>query len=225
MGAIVSGGAEYQHPLSERVRLRAGADVAQREYEGSDFDQTHVSALLGPRILIDPVTEASVLATASQQWAAGDPESHVLGGRLEVRRRLSQRVTAQAHGSWQERRYRDRTHLDGPLSAFSLSGSWVVSPTVQIDGGLGYSRERPEDERWRNTTRWVRAGINVALPYGFTVGGGGEYRWTDYEGRWAPFVPDGSAREDETRVLRLSAFNRLVTVLLAITQERAYSLI
>ena len=212
IGAIVSGGAEYQHPLSERVRLRAGGDVAQREYEGSDFDRTSASAHLGPRWLVDPATEASLLASASRQWTAGTPENHTLGGRLEVRRRLSQRATAQVHGSWQERTYKTSTHLDGPLSAFSVGGSWIVSPTVQIDGALGYSRERPQDERWRNTTRWARVGVSVALPYGFTVGGGGEYRRTDYEGRWSPFVLDGSAREDETRILRVTVFNRLVTV-------------
>ena len=35
--------------------------------------------------------------------------------------------------------------------------------------------------------RW---GLNVALPWGFTVGISGDFRWTNYEGQWAPFVPD-----------------------------------
>ena len=212
VGVIVWGGAEYQHPLGERVRLRAGADLVQREYGGSDFDRTAAGLHLGPRVLIDPITEASALATGSREWSAGQPTNHTLGARVELRRRLSRQVTAQIHASWQERDYRTSDHLDGPLTAFSLGGSWLVSPTVQIDAGIGYSQERTEAETWRNATRWARAGVSVALPYGFTVGGSGEYRWTDYEGVWFPFVRDGSAREDETRILRLSLLNRAFTV-------------
>ena len=212
VGVIVWGGAEYQHPLGERVRLRAGADLVQREYGGSDFDRTAAGLHLGPRVLIDPITEASALATASREWSAGQPTNHTVGARVELRRRLSRQVTAQIHASWQERDYRTSDHLDGPLTAFSLGGSWLVSPTVQIDAGIGYSQERTEAETWRNAARWARAGVSVALPYGFTVGGSGEYRWTDYEGVWFPFVRDGSAREDETRILRLSLLNRAFTV-------------
>ena len=77
---------------------------------------------------------------------------------------------------------------------------------------LGYGRERPQEHVWRNATRWARAGVTVALPEGFTVGGGGELRRTDYRGRWYPFVLDGSAREDRTRILRVSVLNRSLTV-------------
>ena len=38
LGLSVWGGGEYQHPLGERLRLRVGADLAQREYSGGDFD-------------------------------------------------------------------------------------------------------------------------------------------------------------------------------------------
>ena len=212
IGAILWGGAEYQRPLGDRLRLRAGADLVQREYAGSDFDRTAASVHLGPRFLINPVTEASVLATASREWSAGRPTIRTAGSRLEVRRRLNRRLTGEVHASRLDRDYRTSDHLDGPLTAFSLGGSWVVSPTVQLDAGLGYSRERTEAESWRNSTRRVRAGVSVALPYGFTVGGSGEYRRTHYEGRWFPFVPDGSGRKDRTRILRLSLFNRAFTV-------------
>ena len=213
VGVIAWGGAEYQHPLGDRLRLRAGADLVQREYAGSDFDRTAASLHLGPRFLIDPVTEASVLATASHEWSAGKPTNHTLGSRVEVRRRLSRRVTADAHASWLDRDYHSSDRRDGPLTSLSLGGTWVVTPTVRLDGGVGYLRERPETETWRNSTRRVRAGVSVVLPYGFTVGGSGEYRWTDYEGSWFPFVRDGSAREDRTRVVRLSLLNRAFTVL------------
>ena len=98
---------------------------------GSDFDRTAASLHLGPRFLIDPVTEASVLATGSREWSAGNPTNHAVGSRIEVKRRLSRRVTAEAHASWLDRDYRANDNLDGPLTAFSLGGSWVVSPTLR----------------------------------------------------------------------------------------------
>ena len=41
IGVSVWGGAEYQVPLAERWRLRAGGEAARREYSGSEFDQLY----------------------------------------------------------------------------------------------------------------------------------------------------------------------------------------
>ena len=201
-------GGEYQYPLGERLRLRAGANVSQREYAGSRFDQTFVSGHVGPRWLVGRNTEASVLANAQRRWSAGAPDHDLLGVRLEAGHRFTRRVTASARTSWHERSYRTRTYLDGPIADVSLGGAWVVTPTVRADAALGWGRERPETERWRHERRWLRAGVSVALPRGFTVGGSGELRWTDYEGDWFPHTTGGEPREDRTRSLRASVHNR-----------------
>ena len=92
---------------------------------------------------------------------------------------------------------------------------------------MGYGRERPESQPWRNKTGWARLGASIALPYGFTVGGSGEMRWTQYEGGWFPFTRDGSSREDRTRILQASVFNRVFTIfgfspqLVVVNEERA----
>ena len=82
-----------------------------------------------------------------------------------------------------------------------------MTPTVRADAALGWGRERPEAETWRHDRRWLRAGVSVALPRGFTVGGSGELRRTDYEGNWFPHT-SGEPREDRTRSLRASVHNR-----------------
>ena len=92
LGVSVWGGGEYQHPLSERLRLRVGADVAQREYSGSDFDQLFLAAHTGPRWLASPITEISLLATAQRQWLGGEPYADETGVRLELDRRLTPRL-------------------------------------------------------------------------------------------------------------------------------------
>ena len=59
---------------------------------------------------------------------------------------------------------------------------------------------------------WMRLGASVALPLGFTVGGSGELRMTDYEGNWFPFTRDGAPREDRTRILSATLHNRAFTL-------------
>ena len=213
VGVSVWTGGEYQYPLGERLRLRAGADISRREFTGSEFDQLYVSGHVGPRWLAGENTEMSLLASARRRWTANAPEHDELGLRAEAGHRFTRRVTANARASWHDRRYRTRTFLDGPVLDFSLGGAWVITPTVRADAAAGYGRERPETERYRHTRRWLRAGVTVALPLGFTVGGSGELRWTDYEGNWSPFTLGGASRADRTRSLRVSVHNRAFTIL------------
>ena len=213
IGVSVWGGAEYQVPIGERLRLRAGGDAARREYEGSQFDQLYLATHLGPRWLIDQNTEGSLMASARQRWIGTVPDNRELGARLEVGRRLTPRVTVFANASWHDRRYRMRDHLNGPVMDAALRGSWVVTPTVRANLSAGYAQERPERERERNDSRWLGAGVTVALPLGFTVGGGGEMRWTDFDDEWFPHTPPGENRADRTRSVRLSVHNRAFTLM------------
>ena len=206
LSAWLSG--EYQYPLSDRSRLRAGADASRREYAGSRFDHTLASVHGGPRWLVGANAEASLLANVQRRWRAGAPYYDALGARLEAARRVSRRVTANAQASYHDRSYRTDTFLDGPVADVVLGGAWLVSSTVRADAALGWGQERPEAERWRHQRKWLRFGATVALPRGFTVGGSGEVRWTDYEGNWFPHTTGGEPREDRTRALRLSVHNR-----------------
>ena len=89
---------------------------------------------------------------------------------------------------------------------------WVASPTKRVDAALGWGGVRTDLERERHSYRSVRLGTTFLLPWGFTVGGVGTLRWTDYEGNWAPFVLRGGSRSDLTRTLRLNVRNRSFTV-------------
>ena len=208
IGASVWAGGEYEHPLTDRLRLRAGADASRREYEGSRFDNTFLSLHGGPRWQItEGRGEVSLLASVRRRWAATTPDYDDLGARLEASRRLTRRVTANAGASWHDRSYRTRDYLDGPIVDASLGGAWTVTPTIRADAALGWGQERPKQERQRHERRWIRAGVSVALPRGFTVGTTGELRWADFEGNWFPHTA-GESREDRTSSIRLSVHNR-----------------
>ena len=90
IGVSVWTGGEYQYPLGDGVRLRAGANLSRRDYAGSRFDQTFVSGHAGPRWLVGRNTEASV----QRRWSAGAPDYDALGARAEAGHRFTRRVKA-----------------------------------------------------------------------------------------------------------------------------------
>ena len=226
LGFVFWGGAAYQYPLSPRLRMRMGADLSRREYEGSRYDQMTVALHAGPRWLLTPTTEMSLLASARQRRSGGLIYSHELGGRFELEHRLTRRIRLSGRASWHERDYERDKHLDGSHLDLALAGSWVLMPTLQVRGGLGYAAENPASRTWRNRSRWGRLGASIVLPYGFTVGVNAELRKTDFSGGWFPFVPDNSSREDDVSIYSASVFHRGFTVfgfspqLIVVNEER-----
>ncbi len=212
IGVSAWGGAEYRLPLAERLHLRSGASAFRTEYAGRDFDRMNISALVGPRRLLDRDTALSLLATAEQDWRAGTPENRSWGLRLEGERRFGRRVRADAQAGWKQRAWRrDRDkRLDGPETDLALRVLWRATSTVQAEfaGGLDWNRPEGAPERDSDTS-WWRAGVSAALPAGFTVGISGEWRRTGYDGlACCPPTLDNRPRTDRTRILRLTAFNR-----------------
>jgi len=211
IGVLLWGGGQYQHPLGERLWLDAGADLARREYGGKTFDQTFLAVHIGPRWLVGQRnTEVSLLASTRHRRVAGKAYSHDLGVRLEVRHRLTARLTTRGQASWHSRNYQENNTLDVPLIDVSLSASWLIKPTIQGDAAIGYERERPKLSVWNNSSRWARIGASFTLPLGFTLGGSGELHWTRYEAPY--FTPGGADRKDRMRILRASVFNRAFTI-------------
>ena len=93
----------------------------------------------------------------------------------------------------------------------TVGAGWVLTPTIRLKATAGYGRDRPEQRRSRNESKWVQAEVSVALPKGFTVGAGGGFRWTDFEGPWPPFTRADQLRADKNYNLRLSVYNRAFT--------------
>ena len=213
IGVVGWGGGEYQYPLADRWRLRTGINVNHREYQGNRFDQTFIGGYVGPRWLINRNTEMSLLATSSQRWWGGSSFNYDYGVRLEVERRVFAGLRLSGRALWSDRKYQQNQDLTGPLMVFSLGTNYVLFPTVQLNALVGYSQQDSKERRWDSTGYWTRVGTNVALPWGFTVGASAEFRWTNYESGWRPFIADNSTpREDQTRILQATLLNRAITV-------------
>ena len=223
VGVSVWTGGGYEHPLTNRLRLRAGVDLAVKDHAGGRFDDAHLAFHAGPRWLVDPRTELSVLASTSRRWVAGSVEHDATGARIEARRRLTDRVWASVHASWLDRDYRGSTSQDGPAVDLLLSGTWRVRPTVSFNSAVGYSEQRTHSSSLDNQSRRLRAGLNTALPRGFSMGGSAQVRWTDYPDY--QFFGAHFPREDRTRTLSLSLHKRDLTLYgfspqLVVTHER-----
>ena len=230
VGLSIWAGLERQEPLSPNTRLRFGGNLSRREYSGSENDSMALAAHVGPRWLIGPRGEASLLLAARREWQGGSASSRSLGLRLEASRRLSPRLSANGSASWNAKRHDASTYLDGPVADLSAGLSWTVRPTLQATFRAGWGSERPEFENLRNRTRWVSVGARTALPRGFSVSGTLTGRWADYEGpgRAPSNVVDGSDRRDDTTSIRLSVLKRDLTVRgfspqLSVTHERRNS--
>ena len=214
LGVSVWGGGEYQHPLSERLRLRVGTDLAQREYSGGDFDQLFLAAHAGPRWLACAITEISLLATAQRQWLGGEPYADETGVRLELDRRLTPRLWARGTAAYRERDHQ-RDILDGPQVGFTATFAWTPAPVLRVHATVGYERDHAASEHYRNLARWMRVGTSLALPLGFTLGTSAQMRRTYYEsgGSGPPhFTLDGRRRFDRIRTFSLSVLNRAFTL-------------
>ena len=211
-GVALWGGGEYEHPLSENVRLRAGGHLSLREYEGQDFDQTFLSAHAGPRWFLGNGTEVSLLSSARRQWLGGDGQWRASGLRIEASHRLRSSLLVRTEVSYHQRSHDEDVHLDGPRTNVSLRTLWQATPTVRLEASVGITQERTEQERHRNTGQSLGLDVSADLPRGFTMGVNGESLWTEYEGDWYPFTSPGQSRRDQTGILSISVFNRGFTV-------------
>ena len=212
-GLSVWGGGEYQQPLSERLRLRVGSDVAVREYPGGDFDQHFIAAHVGPRWLASPRTEISLLATAQRQWLGSEPYADEFGVRLEIDRRLTPGIWARGTAAYRERDHLSRDFLDGPVAEFTATFAWTPAPVLRVHATVGYARDHAALEHWRNLSRWVRVGTSLALPLGFTLGTSIQARRVYYDGAGqAHLTLHGRPRRDRIRSFSLSVLNRAFTV-------------
>ena len=213
-GLSVWGGGEYQQPLSDRFSLRAGSDVAVREYPGGDFDQHFLAAHVGPRWLASPRTELSLLGTASRQWLGSIPYADEFGARLELDRRLGPTVWARGTAAYRERDHHlGRDFLDGPVAEFTATLAWTPAPVLRVHMMVGYEQHNAASEHWRNLSRWVRVGTSLALPLGFTLGTSIQARRTYYGGEGAAHLTlHGRPRRDRIRSFSVSVLNRAFTL-------------
>ena len=231
VGLAVWAGAEYQHPLGPRLRMRSGGGASRSEYAGAEFDRSFASGHVGPRWLADADTEASLLASVRRLWSGGEPDFNEFGVRIEASRRFGRRLGGAIRASWHKRRHWRTTWLDGPSTELSARATFLATPVLRLDAAIGGSRLRPSADgarRFRHTTRWVRPGAALDLPWGITLGASARWSWTGFDASFGLLTPSGDARSDRGRTVAASVHKRDWTLFgfsprLSLTHERRRS--
>ena len=207
-GLSLSTGGEYQYPLGERWRWRFGGDLSRREYEGHEFDQTFIQFRSGPRYLVSRRSEVGLQGFAGQRWVARNRYNKESGLRFNARHEVNRKAGVNGRASWKKIYYRQTTEAADTEVEYALGGTWLFSPLLQGNAGIGFSRERLKSGI-RNRERSVNIGLSAILPKGWTLGGNLEWS-RQRHGFDAPLSTD--RRVDRKRTARLFLLNRRLTV-------------
>ncbi len=217
VGVSLDAGGEWSAPISERTRLRLGAQFHRTDYPGSEFDDMTVAAYAGPRF-IRKRWEISPLFTGFRRWYGGQFYNEGVGGSLQAivypTRRLGLSVTV--GGQQVTYALKDQS---GPSASGSLSFFYTLTPDSVLSGGVSVARQGANLAAYANTATQVSLGYNRDLPMGFTVSVQPSYVWLDYE---APLAAFGVSRRDRQWSLGLTVLNRRIDVL-GFTPRLAYT--
>ena len=211
VGVLLWGGWEYERPLGERTRLRFGGNVSRREYAGGRFDRMTLGAQAGPRWLIAPGTEASLLAVASRHWQGSSVSHDELGLRFEGQHIRGRRTLLNFNGSWRERNWRGEPDRDGPVVNLGFGVRYQVSPVMFLNASVFGERDRPDQARRRTRTYGLSLGFSRDLPRGFTIGLDTSLNRTRYD-EIGFSTTDGGRREDRTTGLSANLTKRDLTI-------------
>lgn len=212
VGLSIWGGWEYQYPVSNRTRLKFGADVSRREYKGREFDSMTLNTYVGPRFLISPKSELSVLLLGNRQWSNTNQRFDDLGIRLEGYYSASPRTLLFYRTSYRDRKWgSDESHMDGYLIDVSFGSRFQVTQNLRLDTSLRWGRNRPGDKRSRNKSYGLSIGVSQDLPRGFTIGFNTSFNVTRFDSNYAR-TDDGLQRVDNTTTGSVSISKRDFTI-------------
>ena len=212
VGVLLWGGWEYERPLGERTRLRFGSNVSRREYAGSRFDRMTLGTQAGPRRLIAPGTEASLLATASRHWQGSSVSHDELGIRIEGQHSRGRRTLLNFNGSWRERSWKEEPDRDGPVVNLGFGARYQASPVLVLNASVFGERDRPDQATRRTRTYGLSLGLSRDLPRGFTIGLDASLNRTRYDEIGGIQTSDGGRREDRTGGLSMNLTKRDLTI-------------
>ena len=227
-GIQISGSAEYRTPVTDRLKLRFGVSATNTAYPGSESDRTVLTFYSGPKYALSRDHDVSLLAVTTLD-AQDNAPSRRFGLRAEGGHSLGFRTYLRTHlGVHRKTHTRDgQSHLDGNEYEAGANVTFRLSPTVNVDGGLSFSRSAPKGApASRRRTVVGEAGISTLLPSGFTVGFSGSLADTKYAGMPGG-VPtrDSLPRSDSTKSLQAKLLHRDFTLFgfspeLAVAHER-----
>ncbi|MEN3950282.1 surface lipoprotein assembly modifier [Iodidimonas sp. SYSU 1G8] len=181
VGVVVSGGAEYSPDLSQRTKLESNVYVRHSEYKGGAFDDTLVSAGIGPSFRWSRTT-ISAQATGYYRWYGGDAYNRALGGQVTWEQDIARRWRASATIGYQQVDYLLNDQLDGPLYSFTATVTYGLSSRSYLRGIFAVNYERADALALRNTEWRYGLGLYRELGWGIIAYLQPEITFNPYKG-------------------------------------------
>ncbi|MGZ6196000.1 MAG: tetratricopeptide repeat protein [Candidatus Binataceae bacterium] len=153
-GVGVSGSVagDYQWDVSQNVKLRSGAALYDIESSDSAFSDRSFSVTLGPRWLLGPGREVSVLATGGRRWLGGHVFSDAAGGRIEGQVQFTPRVLLGAAVFGQSMQYAGSySAYSGPVFGGNATLTYAFDQHSFVRAIAGIVREQASADSLRDT--------------------------------------------------------------------------
>jgi hypothetical protein len=204
VGMVVSGGADYSPSLSQRTKLESNVFVRHSEYGGSAFDDTLVSAGIGPSFRWSRTT-VSAQATGYYRWYGHSAYNRSVGGQVTWEQDIARRWRASATIGYQHVDYLLNDQLDGPLYSFTASVTYGLSSRSYLRGIFAVNYERADAVSLRNTEWRYGLGYYREMGWGIIAYLQPEITFNPYKGIQAAF---GKRRNDTEFRVGLSLIKR-----------------
>jgi hypothetical protein len=166
VGLVVSGGADYSPDIGGRAKLDTSVFVRHTDYSGSAFDDTLVSAGIGPSFRW-PRTVISTQVTGYYRWYGHDAYNRALGGQVSWEQDVSRRWHLSATAGYQQVDYLINDQLDGPVYSLVSAATYGLDSRSFLRGIVALDYERARASALRN---WdVRLGLGYYREFGWGV--------------------------------------------------------
>lgn len=218
IGAAIDANVEYAPRIAPNGRLRLGAALQRREYEGRQFDDMTLAVQAGPRFVL-PRWDISMLGTGFKRWYGGDVYASSLGGRIEATHYAGPRTVLSGNVAiLQIKDERDDARSRWVYTA-SVGGVRQLSQTSAVTLRLGTNRQNAREDAYSNWSGFVSAGYFRELPVGFSAYIEPTFTFADYD---APLAAFGKVRKDKVAGITAAILNRRI-VFWRFTPRVAYS--
>jgi len=144
-GLLASLGANYFWPLDKNKRLKAGANIYRAQYGKSQFNDTYLTANLGPHFVFQKNTY-TLQATGSYRWYGERRYNYSYGLEISSDHILSRRWRLENSLYWREQRYILDKAREGHVAGGAMRFNYGLNSSSFAQIIAGYSQEKARAE-------------------------------------------------------------------------------
>lgn len=143
LGLVGSLGFNYFWPLDKNKRLKAGANLYRAQYGKSQFNDTYLTANIGPHFVFQKSTY-TLQATGSYRWYGERRYNYSYGVEVSSDHILSRRWRLESSLYWRQQRFIVDKSRDGHAAGGAVRFNYGLDSSSFGQIIAGYSREKAE---------------------------------------------------------------------------------